>query len=93
MGRWRGSGRNRDREETMPRIYYVEFFSIKKKNCKSIKTKTNKQMKWKSLCKMPCGLNDKWQGTTGTGSMNMYSVAIHLESNRHTKIVYTLYYW
>lgn len=42
---------------------------------------------------MPWGLNDKWQTATGTGSMNMYSVAIYLDSNCHTKIVYALYYW
>lgn len=30
MGRQGGSGRNRDREETITSIYYVEFLSIKK---------------------------------------------------------------
>lgn len=45
MGRRRGSGRNRDREEIMPRIYYVEFFSIKKK--KPVKAEKQKQTnKW-----------------------------------------------
>lgn len=42
---------------------------------------------------MPWGLNDKWLTTNGTGSMNMFSVAIPLDSNCHTKIVYALYYW
>lgn len=41
MGRQGGSGRNRDREETITRIYYVEFFSIKIKQKQTNKWNEN----------------------------------------------------